>query len=349
MIEIFRVCQEKAREGELPLSRQLIEMIMLWIFRRMGPRYYLMARFWRKDIPFTSKWRHCQLREYEHYVLSLNPLLYQKISHYKMAQKAVMTLASIPTPQFLGFLHPKRGFTGDGNRLANHIDLARVLSKQLGKRVCFKPVQAWGGKNFAALDVTGGDQVILRHPVSGTEYGVEDWYSKLVSEGAGWVLEEYLVQHPTLSEMNASSVNTIRIMVIEEQGLFRVAGAYLRVGRTGSQVDNVSRGGFACPVNLESGCTTEALDPTLSRKSHYLHPDTGVRLVGRSIPFWDQCKSIACKALTTFPEMRFAGLDVAVTEQGPQVIELNVIPDKRWATHLDLPHRDLFEQALRFS
>jgi hypothetical protein len=348
MNEIFRVCQEKARQGGLPLWRQLIEMAMLFIFRRMGPRYYLMARFWRKDIPLTSKWRHCQLREYERYVLSLNPLLYQKISHYKMVQKAVITLASIPTPKFLGFLHPKRGFAGGGYRLANHADLARALSKQVGKRVCFKPVQAWGGKNFVALDVVIEEQVILRHPVSGKEYSVEDWHNELMSQGEGWVLEEYLVQHPTLSEMNASSVNTIRIMAVEEQGLYRVVGAYLRVGRTGSQVDNVSRGGFACPVNLESGYTTEALDPTLSRESHYLHPDTGVRLVGRNIPFWDQCKSIACKALTAFPEMRFAGLDIAVTEHGPQVIELNVIPDKRWATHLDLPHRDLFEQVLRF-
>ena len=146
-----------------------------------------------------------------------------------------------------------------------------------------------------------------------------------------------------LEALNPSSVNTIRMWVMECDGRFKTVGAFLRVGRAGSQVDNTSRGGLACPIDLDTGRVREALDLSLARNSYTVHPDSAVPIVGVTIPFWDQCKVVAGTALAAFPEIRFAGLDIAVTATGPEVIELNVEPDRRGAAHLDLPHRDLFE------
>ena len=48
-------------------------------------------------------------------------------------------------------------------------------------------------------------------------------------------------------------------------------------------------------------------------------------------------------AVTAFPQISFAGVDIAITETGPVVIELNVEPDPTSAIIFDRSHRELFQ------
>jgi hypothetical protein len=341
---VWHTCHAKARAGGLPVWRQCLEMTVLFACRRMGPGYYLLARFWRREVPFRDKWRHCHDREYARHVVALNPSRYQKVSQHKVAEKAVLSLFGLPTPRFIGFFHGRRGLDAQARPLRNAGDLERSLQAQVGRQVCFKTVEGYGGSDFIALLVGPGPGALrLRHPLTGEQHTVPSWCERLEQSADGWILEEFLEQHPVLAAMNASSVNTLRLWVLADNGEFRTRGAFLRVGRAGSQVDNTSRGGLACPIDLTSGRIVEALDLTPGRQRHAVHPDSRAPLVGVEIPHWRECLRVAGAALAVFPHMRFAGLDMAVTEQGPSVIELNVDPDRRGLAHLDLPHRDLFD------
>ena len=55
------------------------------------------------------------------------------------------------------------------------------------------------------------------------------------------------------------------------------------------------------------------------------------------VPWWPEVQSLAMKALLAFPELRFAGLDIAIGETGPVVLELNVSPDREAAAFTDCP------------
>jgi hypothetical protein len=260
----------------------------------------------------------------------------------------LLTLFGLPTARFIGYLHSVRGRDGQGRALTSAAELTRLLHAEAGRRICFKSVEGSGGLGFVAFDVLCGPEGLqLRHPVSGEVESPQLWYERLAQSADGWLIEEYLHQHPALAALNASSVNTLRLFVLEQHGQFRTVGGFLRVGRAGSQVDNTARGGLACPIDLLTGRVCEALDLTPARNQHPVHPDSKVPLIGLQIPFWDQCLDLAGAALSCFPHMRFAGLDIAVTERGPCVIELNVDPARQGAAHLDLPHRDMFEPALK--
>lgn len=341
--DYLAVAREKARAGGLSVPRQLLEMGSLMLLRGIGPRYYHLARFWRPGIPFSTKLDHYGDGQYRRKVAELNPPGYQKISQHKVAEKAVLSLFGLRTPRFIGFYHATRGRSADSHPLRSSRDLESLVMDRIGEIVCFKSVEGSGGGGFAALRIErAGDALRLVHPVTGHARGLEDWCAHLESSPDGWLLEEYLEQHEAIRALNPDSLNTIRVWTIQRDATFQVCGAFLRVGRAGSQVDNTSQGGLACPIDLGTGRIVSALQVSLRREQHAQHPDTGAPIVGTVIPFWPAVLELAAVSLSVFPSMVFAGLDIGIGTDGPYVIELNVYPDKQGATHLDLTHTEVF-------
>lgn len=322
-----------------------MEALLLKTFRNLGPMYYQRARFARREIPWRDKWAHATQREYEQFIDALNPPDYQKASQHKVLEKATLTLLGLPTPRFLAFFHPQRGQDGQGAWLRSCTDLAAFLQALDGQRVCFKQVEGFGGSGFMALDVRDGGSV-LQHPVDGKQTSVEAWYAQLCADEAGWLIEAYMPQHPAMALFNSSSVNTLRLWVLDAHGGPRITHALVRVGRAGDQVDNTTRGGLALPIQMDSGLTLSGPDLKHPGQWQTHHPDSGVCLVGLPIPHWHEAQALAVRALQAFPRMRFAGLDIAIGVDGPMVIELNVQPDRISALRWDLPLRRYFREAL---
>lgn len=322
----------------LPVWRQLSEKALLFLLRGIGPGYYLQARWWRTGIPFADKWDHPNRREYNAFIDRVNAPRYQKISQHKLSEKAVLTLLGLPTARFVGYVHASRGRDRLGHSLRSAADLESTLDRHVGQRICFKRVEGFGGFGFVAYDIGREEgRLVLTQPVSRERVSVADWWATNASDPEGFVLEEYLQQHPEMAALNPTSVNTIRIWVYEKSGEYVVPGAYLRVGRSGSQVDNNSSGGLCCPVDVARGVTRDAMDVKRDCAPCHRHPDTGAALNGFRIPRWDECVAMAGMALSAFPHMRVAGLDMAVTPEGPCLIELNVRPDYIGCAWMELP------------
>lgn len=339
--KIIETSRLAAHRGGLSVSRQFVEMAFFKAFRNLGPHYYHAARFWRREIPLQRKLRHANEREYQQLLDTVNPPRYRKASQHKVLEKATLSLFGIPTPKFIGFFHGARGRTGHGQPLRSADDLGRLLTEYAGRRVCFKPVEGFGGLSFSALDVLA-DGGFLRHPITGQEWGTAQWAVKLLESPDGWLLEEYLAQHPEIAAINPASVNTLRVWVSEMTGGFESRYAALRIGRATSQVDNSTSGGFACLVDMSSGRLGRGIDLYDPLRVIEQHPDTGVTLEGRPIPYWAEVLELGPRALSLFPKMRFAGLDIAIAQTGPVIIELNVAPDRVSALRWDIAHKDFF-------
>lgn len=329
-------------QGGLPVWRQLLEMVVLRLARGLGPRYYLLGRFWRRDMPWGDKWNHLNHREYSAIVERLNPTRYQKVSQHKVVEKAMLSLMGFPTPRFLGFFHRARGVAADGLTLRNAADLGRVLDACGEARAVIKLVEGWGGDQFRAVDVLReGDTLAFRDLANGQRLSAESLTQQLVSTD-GYIVEAHLQQHDLLSALNASSLNTVRLWILKEPSGCRFAGAILRVGRAGALVDNISAGGLVCPIELSSGQLMEVRESHVLAPSSHCHPDSGALVAGLRLPFWDEVLQLAQRALDAFPHMHFAGLDIAIAPDGPRLIELNVKPDLLNALDFDVPLRRFF-------
>lgn len=142
-------------------------------------------------------------------------------------------------------------------------------------------------------------------------------------KGQEALLEELIEQHPDLAALNASTLNTLRVVtLIDDEGAVHLMGAALRVGRAGKEADNFHHGGIASKVDLDTGLVITPGRDKEGRR-YLAHPDSGVTLPGWQVPCWSDVKAFVFELASVAPKARYVGWDVALTPQGPCVVEGN--------------------------
>ncbi len=347
MKKVFKVVRlaykHSLNSNNLGFGAQILEMSILRVLHGIGPNYYLTAGFFEKDIPWKLKTSHKSGSAYASWVDSKNPKAYQKISQNKLAETAMLHLMKVPATRYLGFWHSRIGIDKEGNSLTNLAELSTTLSSIKPSAIVLKPLEGHGGYGIRVYDIDfEEDDIYLRDRKSGEELCLSSpntSLDELLERTHGWIVEEYFVQHPTLSKINGSSVNTIRMWVqqCDEQSSPKCIAGYLRIGREGSVVDNQSSGGIVCPIEMESGMLREVQSGTPERHLYTHHPDHGAAIEGLTIPHWLECQRLAERALDVFPHLNFCGLDIAIGKDGPVIVELNPSPDKEGAAFMQIP------------
>ena len=200
------------------------------------------------------------------------------------------------------------------------------------------------------FEILNGKGDLIIKPVTGTQgrgvihlstnengYAVNGELSskeKLMSvlrEAESSIVTEYVENHSYAESISPASVNTIRILTVLDPDTdeFFVASAVHRFGNSSTgPVDNLSDGGFAAPVDVETGeigdLRTYSPDTGLQRLER--HPDTGSRVSGETVPHWELAKEAAIKMAKHHRENPYVGWDVVLTRNGPVIIEGNCAP-----------------------
>ena len=152
----------------------------------------------------------------------------------------------------------------------------------------------------------------------------EDLFAYLKSINSG-LLEEFVIQHESVSKLYPLAVNTYRIVTVLTDGAPHIVYAFIRIGNGGRFVDNINAGGMAAPVNIETGVIEY---PAFDKDSIYYetHPYTNCPIKGYQLPQWDKAVETVLKAATKVPEVGQVGWDVAATKDGVVLIEGNPFP-----------------------
>ncbi len=336
--KFLRLALQRQKQGELSMLRQVAEMMILYPFYGVGPGFYQLAGFWQNHRSWREKTGHLTSAAFNKRCDVLNPLLYHKLSQHKVAEKALYRILNIPSSEYLGFLKPVGGVTYDGHPLCNHQDFLELLQRRPDLiKVCFKPVEGWGGQGFYALEVERENHHLkFKHAVTKVDINVADFFRDTLFpiHKTGTVIETYLEQHAVLSNLNPSSVNTIRIWA-RKRGTEApiVLGAYLRIGLAGSLIDNQSAGGIVAAIDLETGVLGKAIDGQPEHMVFSVHPDHAAPIEGVKLPMFPECLALAKRVLESFPGITFVGMDMAVAADGPRIIEINVTPDRVGAVY----------------
>lgn len=137
-----------------------------------------------------------------------------------------------------------------------------------------------------------------------------------------YLVEELIEQHPQMAAFNKSSVNTVRGMAL--RGV--IIGAVLRMGVGASCVDNACSGGIYAEVDTDTGIViSQAFN--YAGESYLRHPSSDVIILGAEIPLWDKVKEMVSQVANKITGVPLLGVDVAITEDGPTIVELNACPD----------------------
>lgn len=142
--------------------------------------------------------------------------------------------------------------------------------------------------------------------------------------GEGLLLEEPIAQHPALSRLNPSCVNSVRINAARSPGgEVHLIGACLKCGGAGAVTDNFHTGGVAYPIDLEQGVVSGPGRNNLDLRDYERHPVSGVIMPGFRLPFWRETIDCVHTAMALVPSIGYVGWDIAVTPSGPELIEGN--------------------------
>ncbi|WP_417623447.1 sugar-transfer associated ATP-grasp domain-containing protein [Paremcibacter congregatus] len=342
---VYYICNKRAQQGQLSVLRQLLEITWLQATQGIGYALYHLAGMWDKEASWTYKNSFLSQKEYVKNIRKINLRKYHGLTQYKPIEKAIFKFFGIPTGTYIGTLNNFWGRTAEGDNLRNCGDMRKLFEKYINTTICFKIFEGAGGKGFKAFQIRKENGAIQAFSLPYDEkHQLPDLYQALLSENPdGWVLEEYITQHSTLAALNPSSVNTIRMYVFQDRkGIVRVLGGFLRIGRKNSIVDNTSAGGIMSSIDLEKGVLNAASIVTPELHSMSRHPDHKSQIEGISLPFWREAKELGIKTLTILPNTRFAGLDIAITPNGPVMVEVNIQPDVDGLCYLKIPVARIF-------
>ena len=342
----IKLSKERAKDDNaLPFFQQLKEMLLLQLKTGFGPGNYHKYLLWQKNMPWQQKLGYWHDQKYYTFLNKVNPQNYRMLARNKVIAKAILKFYNIPDAEYLGYLSAKGGSKADGSPLNTVEHLVDMLQQRQDlEKICFKPVDGSGGEGFCAVEILRTNGIHFRELGKSVSIPIADFlnHSVTVNQGCDYIIERYLQQHPILAAFNPSSLNTLRVWVGKTtDGTPKVIAIYLRVGRSGSLIDNKLAGGFGVSIDPQSFKTTMLLPPDNNGHCYDKHPDTGYNMIDRQLPFQQEIIALAERVTRILPNTRFVGLDIAFTPEQPVVIEFNLAPTATGTTKMNASHEQL--------
>nr|WP_306287934.1 sugar-transfer associated ATP-grasp domain-containing protein [Pseudoalteromonas sp. WY3] len=192
------------------------------------------------------------------------------------------------------------------------------LQKSNSNKLFIKPVNGRGGNGI--LVAKKKDNTFY---ITGDEFN----YNYLINLQGDYVIEEAILQHDAITTVYPHSVNTLRVITKRNAaGAIEIVAVTLRMGSKGREIDNTSAGGLVIGINLLTGLAVrEYATQEYGLERFYEHPDSGFKFKQLKIPNWLAVKSQVIELASKNIIMNLTGWDVAITQDGILVIEINTL------------------------
>lgn len=312
-----------------PLSERMKVMTdFLSLYRAKGltPEEYYEFEFEKRSEEFRRDF--LGLNEQRYYLDLLNPLKYYSLARNKYMAHKMLENTGIRTSELYCYYQPEARYAVDTECAG---DLASVLHilKSKGVQSCVvKTTESSHGDNVLVIqkiDYQKDDATMTCF--NGQELAL----SSVLGDDA-LIFESVVRQTGQFAAFNSSSVNTVRFMTaLYPDGSAKVTATFIKIGREGRCVDNAGSGGNVdvC-VDVATGEIRHAIqfDGWHRVQEIACHPDNGNPLNGVVIEKWEGIKAEVIRFQQAFPYCKVAGWDIAITDEGPLVVEVNDFWDR---------------------
>lgn len=139
-----------------------------------------------------------------------------------------------------------------------------------------------------------------------------------------YIAQPCLADHPEVADIGNGTLSVIRMMtVMRPDGTIGEFASLFKTPTHRSILTNLADGALFSPIDSALGVLRPAFTDALGKPLHDHHPVTGVRVAGRPLPHWRQAVELACAAHRGLPHIAIIGWDVALTVDGPVLLEGN--------------------------
>ena len=237
----------------------------------------------------------------------------------KALASTLLNAAEVPIPETVAVIDQSGRYYPGLPKISTPEALRKVVLSRLGTGLFGKITE--GMTSFGAFLITNADAETItcegQEPVS-----YEDFLKDVVG-GNSYILQPQLQNHSAIQHY-ASALATIRMVnLVRENGVY-CPMAVIKLPQGENIADAFWRpGNLACSIDVETG-ELETVTRRAGLEVEFLddHPkESG--LMGLKLPYWQELVEINARAAKTFAPIRYQSTDIAITQSGPVVVELN--------------------------
>ncbi len=299
-----------------------------YLFKKKGltSSEYLDFEFEKQSDEFRQTF--LGLNEQRLYLDYLNPVKYYSLARNKYLAHKMLEDVGVRKSQLYCYYQPEARYLDNDECANNIVGVLRILKSKEVTECVIKTTESSHGDNvwvIKSIEYSNGDALMTRFD------GKEIRLSEILNREA-LIFESIVRQTKQFASFNESSVNTVRFMTtLYPDGSARVIATWMKFGRAGKCVDNAGSGGnIDAAVDVETGRIYNVMrfDGWRNAQEVEQHPDSGTQLNGVIIENWPSIKEEVMKFQQAFPYCKAPGWDIAITDDGPVIIEVNDFWDR---------------------
>jgi hypothetical protein len=331
LISEFSKASEQSNRS---VSSLMIELMRLRFgVGRIGASEYLDFRLYMNDLTFEQK---CAFGGYRAEAI-LEEILIDDYARFisldKITMYALLAGCGLPFPKIHAIYGSKR--PSSFLCLDSPQALATYLENTASLPVYAKPSFGAYGRGNALISGLQNGYLTLG---DGSTVDLHKFCLSLEDRGGlGWILQEPLTAESRIAELCGDKISGVRIHSFMSGGGPVLTKAIWKINVGTEDSDNFrdgESGNLAAALDIETGKVIRVVSGLgLTQLIDVAHPKTGAQLVGFTVPYWSEIKSLVCDAHHAFPGFICPGWDIAICEDGPKILEVNYFGD------IDLPQR----------
>ena len=327
-IDITRCMQHAMKKHGKGLVSQVSDIAKLSFgYGKLSPQeYYYYGLYDDERYSYADKTCFLGDRAHKRIHMRCNDMSWAIVAHDKLAFYAQMAGLGFRVPRLFALYHKVRTF-GPVPTQRSPGELAGFLRSGMTYPFFSKPVTGTWSVGVAAIDAREGDELVA---ATGARIAIDAFIAEISEFFAdGYLFQERITVHPEIRAICGNGLSTVRvILMIDDEGA-RFLHAVWKITSGDNIADNFWRtGNMLAAVDLEDGTVQRVVRGVgPDQEEIETHPASGRPLKGITLPEWPRIKDICVSACQAFPGVKMQAWDVALTEDGPMLLELNIAGD----------------------
>ena len=298
---------------------------------RLPPQEYFGYGLWRPELTAGDRAAYVSSIQIRRLIKTLIATGFHDASSLmndKYSCGLVLTANGFDNPQPIAAFSPDRAF-GRLRTLTSPAELASYFADPNRPAVFGKPVN--GSRSLGATPVLavlpGATEVGLGQgryaPIAALAQEIALAYPR------GWLMQELMVQPDDVTDLIGFTIGSVRLVTLWQKDGPEPLYAVWRIAAKGSVVDAVTAGPrVIAKVDLTTGVVVHARTGTLldGRIVGHTPSNPDRPLIGYQIPDWEKAVGLCHDAHRLFPGHAILGWDIALSDRGPLIQEINAHP-----------------------
>lgn len=335
--ELFSKIQKYSDVYDIPVHRILIESTVNKLRYELSLDEQITCNIFQGEVRKNPKLALASRTKMNRLLEGLNKYPHDIIGDKALFRYYAKALGVLAPTTFLVFeCEPETGLchgvTECGDFLIGKEKWLEYLRSNLGDKFIVKSAFGLGGKNIGLFRHVKGDTYCCQDQ----NYTIEQIYDEIVVQHkyGKCVVQRVAENHPEIVRVTGSkTLQCFRIITLRNRGgdIVHYSLGFKLSARPDNDTDNFllgTTGNLYCLIDINTLQMSKAYDydhDKLRFVEVKTHPYTGENLIGWKIPYVEEAVHLAKKVHAGLSTLRALGWDIAISPEGPMVIEGNTL------------------------